>query len=183
MKRKFKILNYKEGMEIKKPCAIRNMPNEVYHKMPALSNSGLKTLLDCPAKYYYKYLSGEYVYKEKPSFKIGKAAHMYLLEGRKKFEEIYWHNPYSELKKEELVQVLKTFGYDDSIKKYTVVELNELLLDKAEITPKQIHLTSSELNQIVCMARREKAKSVFFGRMSERVFGLNADLIFCLMIA
>ena len=77
-----KIINYKEGMTIQAPCAIRGMPIDVYHSHPALSESGLKTLLDCPARYYYKYLSGNYEYKEKPSFKIGKACHKYILEGQ-----------------------------------------------------------------------------------------------------
>ena len=72
------ILNFKEGMKITEPCIIRGMPSEIYHKMPALSNSGLKTLIKCPAKYYYKYISGEYEPKEKPYFKIGKAAHKYM---------------------------------------------------------------------------------------------------------
>lgn len=157
MKRNYKILNYKPGMEIKNPCIIRNMPNEVYHKMPALSNSGLKTLIDCPAKYYYKYLSGEYKSKEKPGFKIGKATHTYILEGRKKFEKVYWHNPYSEYKKEDLIQILKTLGYDDSIKKWTVSDLMELLLSLKDVKIADIHLTSSELNQIVCMAKSIKA--------------------------
>ncbi len=130
------------------------MPNEVYHKHPALSNSGLKTLLDCPAKYYYKYLSGEYEYKERPSFKIGKAAHMYLLEGRKKFEQVYWHNPYCELNKDELVCLIKEkYGYDDSIKKFLVKNLMEILLEQENIQEKEIHLNKSELNQVVCMTK------------------------------
>lgn len=147
------IIDYQEGTKISSPCIIRGMPSEVYHKMPALSNSGLKTLLNCPAKYYYKYLSGEYEPKEKPYFKIGKAAHKYILEGREEFEKEYWHNPYSEFKKDELIEFLKTFGYDDSIKKYLVADLMQLVLEKAEIEPKAIHLTASELNQIVCMAK------------------------------
>ncbi|MCQ2957268.1 MAG: PD-(D/E)XK nuclease-like domain-containing protein [Candidatus Gastranaerophilales bacterium] len=157
MKRSYKILNYKEGMKIDKNCIIRNMPSEVYHSLPALSNSGLKTLIDCPAKYYYKYLSGEYEPKERPSFKIGKAVHCYLLEGRKKFEQTYWHNPYNELTKPELIDLLKTkHGYDDSIKKYLVVDLMQILLDENGITPKEIHLNKSELNQVVCMTKTAK---------------------------
>lgn len=148
-----KIIDYQEGFEISEPCIVRGMPSEVYHRLPALSNSGLKTLLNCPAKYYYKYLSGEYELKEKPYFKIGKAAHKYILEGREEFEKEYWHNPYSEMKKDELIEFLKTFGYDDSIKKYLVADLMQLVLEKAEIEPKAIHLTASELNQIVCMAK------------------------------
>lgn len=162
------ILNYKEGMEIKEPCIIRGMPSEIYHKMPALSNSGLKTLLNCPAKYYYKYLSGECVLKEKPYFKIGKAAHKYILEGREAFEKEYWHNPYSEMKKDELIEFLKTFGYDDSIKKYLVADLMQLVLEKAEIEPKAIHLTASELNQIVCMAKSINADTKCKNALSQK---------------
>lgn len=150
---KSKIIDYVEGMEITEPCIIRNMPNEIYHKMPALSNSGLKTLINCPAKYYYKYLSGEYEPKEKPYFKIGKAAHKYILEGEEEFLKEYWHNPYSEMKKDELIELLKTFGFDDSIKKYLVADLMELVLKTAEIEPKAIHLNKSEMNQVICMAR------------------------------
>ena len=69
-------------------------------------------------------------YKEKPSFKIGKAAHMYLLEGRKEFEKVYWHNPYSEFKKDDLVKKLQELGYDDSIKKFLVTDLMEMLFDR-----------------------------------------------------
>lgn len=101
------IINYVQGMEIKPPCIIRGMPSEVYHSIEGLSNSGLKMLLDCPARYYYKYLSGEYEPKEKPSFKIGKACHCYILEGEEKFQQTYWYNPYGDLNKSELLKVLK----------------------------------------------------------------------------
>lgn len=101
------IIDYKPGMKITEPCIVRGIPIEVYHKMPALSNSGLKMLLDCPAKYYYKYLSGEYSAKEKPAFKIGKACHCYILEGKEKFEQNYWHNPYSDYTKTELLEILR----------------------------------------------------------------------------
>ena len=105
-------------MTITEPCIVRGMPIDVYHKYPALSNSGLKILLDCPAKYYYKYLSGEYEAKEAPHFKIGKACHSYVLEGADEFSKTYWHNPYSDLKKDELVKLLiDKYGYDETIKK------------------------------------------------------------------
>lgn len=162
------ICNYKEGMEIKEPCIIRGMPSEIYHKMPALSNSGLKTLINCPAKYYYKYLSGEYEPKEKPYYKIGKAAHKYILEGKEEFEKEYWHNPYSEMKKDELIELLKTFGYDDSIKKMLVADLMELVLKEANIEPKAIHLTASELNQVVCMARAIKSDTKANNALSKK---------------
>lgn len=100
------IIDYTPDLEIKSGMIIRNMPSEVYHKIEGLSNSGLKMLLDCPARYYYKYLSGEYEAKEKPSFKIGKACHKYILEGAEAFEQEYWFNPYGDLTKAELVEIL-----------------------------------------------------------------------------
>jgi len=101
------IIDYKKDMKITEPCIIRGMPNEVYHSTIGLSTSGLKMLLDCPAKYYYKYLSGEYEPKEKPCFKIGKACHTYILEGAESFEATYWHNPYKKLLKEDILNVLR----------------------------------------------------------------------------
>jgi exodeoxyribonuclease VIII len=152
------IIKYKKGMKITKPCIVRGMPNDVYHKMPALSNSGLKMLLDCPAKYYYKYLSGEYEPKETPSFKIGKACHCYILEGADEFAKVYWHNPYSELKKDELASLLiKKFNYDETIKKYLVSDLMQLLLDNEGISPKSIHLNKNELNQVIGVAKAIKS--------------------------
>ena len=122
------IKNYKEGMTIQAPCAIRGMPIDVYHKHPALSESGLKTLLDCPARYYYKYLSGDYEPKEKPSFKIGKACHKYILEGEDAFYKEYWHNPYSEYTKPEILRILKEkFNYD-APKTTLVLDLMDILL-------------------------------------------------------
>ena len=146
------IIDYKENIKIEKNCIVRGMPNEVYHKMPALSNSGLKTLLDCPAKYYYKYLSGEYQFKEKPHFKIGKAVHCYLLEGKEAFEAIYWLNPYKDLVKEEKLNILEARGVT-GVKKCLGVELENMLLDMDKIERKQIELNNSEMNQIVCMVR------------------------------
>lgn len=35
-----------------------DMPNDVYHSLNALSSTGLKTFVDCPARYYREYLSG-----------------------------------------------------------------------------------------------------------------------------
>lgn len=101
------IIEYKENMEITEPCIIRGMPSDVYHSTIGLSTSGLKMLLDCPAKYYYKYLSGEYEPKEKPCFKIGKACHTYILEGAEVFEATYWHNPYKNMLKADILNLLR----------------------------------------------------------------------------
>lgn len=152
-----KIINYKEGMTIQAPCAIRGMPIDVYHSHPALSESGLKTLLDCPARYYYKYLSGNYEYKEKPSFKIGKACHKYILEGQKEFEKEYWHNPFSDLTKTEIVRILQDkFKYDCTISKYPLCDLMDMLLTSEGIEQKAIHLNKNELNQVIGTARAIK---------------------------
>ena len=152
------IIDYVPNMEITENCIIRNMPNDVYHSYKGISNSGLKMLLDCPARYYYKYLSGEYEPKEKPHFKIGKACHCYILEGKEKFEQIYWHNPYSDWLKSDIVHLLQNaYGYDCSISKFPVSELTEILLDNAGIVPKQIHLNKNELNQVIGTSRAIKA--------------------------
>lgn len=160
------LIDYKEGMEIKPPCAIRGMPIDVYHKHPALSESGLKTLLDCPARYYYKYLSGDYEPKEKPSFKIGKACHKYILEGEQAFFKEYWHNPYSDYTKTEIVRILQErFQYDASIKNYPLIDLMDMLLTADGIERKPIHLNQNELNQVIGTARaikhHKKAYSAF----------------------
>lgn len=150
------IKNYKEGMTIQAPCAIRGMPIDVYHKHPALSESGLKTLLDCPARYYYKYLSGDYEPKEKPSFKIGKACHKYILEGEDAFYKEYWHNPYSEYTKPEILRILKEkFNYD-APKTTLVSDLMDILLKSDGIERKPIHLNQNELNQVIGTARAIK---------------------------
>ena len=150
------IKNYKEGMTIQAPCAIRGMPIDVYHKHPALSESGLKTLLDCPARYYYKYLSGDYEPKEKPSFKIGKACHKYILEGEDAFYKEYWHNPYSEYTKPEILRILKEkFNYD-APKTTLVSDLMDILLKNEGIERKPIHLNKNELNQVIGTARAIK---------------------------
>lgn len=163
------IIDYKEGMEIKPPCIIRNMPSEVYHSIEGLSNSGLKMLLDCPARYYFKYLSGEYEAKEKPSFKIGKACHTYILEGQEAFENTYWHNPYSDYTKKEIVRILQEkFGYDCTIEKYLLADLMEMLLVSEGIEVKEIHLTKNELNQVIGTARAIKSNKHALAAFSQK---------------
>ena len=163
------IIDYYEGFQVTESCIVRGIPIDVYHKMPALSNSGLKMLLDCPARYYYKYLSGEYEPKEKPHFKIGKACHCYILEGKEKFEQIYWHNPYSDWLKSDIVQLLQNaYGYDCSISKFPVSELTEILLDNAGIVPKQIHLNKNELNQVIGTAKAIKSNKQAYAAFAQK---------------
>ncbi|MBQ2395942.1 MAG: PD-(D/E)XK nuclease-like domain-containing protein [Bacteroidales bacterium] len=145
------IIDYEDNMLINEPCIIRGMPDNIYHTAKGLSRSGLKLLLDCPAKYYYKYLSGEYEPKEKPSFKIGKAAHKYILEGKEAFEQTYWHNPYAELKKAEIELLLKE-KYN-CVEKGLLIDQMQRLLDYEGIEQKEIELSKSELNMVVGLAR------------------------------
>lgn len=156
MQKTIDIIDYVPNMVIKKPCIIRNMPDAVYHKCKGLSRSGLKLLLDSPAKYYYKYISGEYTEpeKEKTSFKIGKAAHKYILEGADAFEKKYWHNPFSELTKKELEKLLaEKYGYRE---KGLVCDLMDRLLEFEGIKPKEIELSKSEINTVIGLARAIK---------------------------
>lgn len=163
------IIDYKEGMKITENCIIRNMPSEVYHSEIGLSNSGLKMLLDCPARYYYKYLSGEYEPKEKPAYKIGKACHCYTLEGIEAFEKKYWHNPYSDMSKTEIVKLLQDkHGYDITISKFTVADLTEMLLDEEGIERKEINLNKNEMNLVVNTARAIKANEKAYAAFSQK---------------
>lgn len=162
-----RIKKYKEGMKMTYPCAIADMPSEVYHAHKGLSNSGLKMLLDCPARYYYKYLSGEYEAKEKPHFKIGKAAHCYILEGSKAFQEKYWHNPYENLLKDDVIKILNDNGYEDT-KGKKVDELKETLLDVMGVQKREIELTDNELNQVVSLARAINQNPLAKGAFSQK---------------
>lgn len=168
---KAKIIDYKEGMKIKKPCIIRNMPDVVYHSTIGLSTSGLKMLLDCPALYFDKYLSGTYIEEEKACYKIGKACHKYILEGADAFEKTYWHNPFGKMVKSDLVKELMKralknnnsllmFGDISKIKdieKFLSTKSNEqlqgALLQVDKIERKEIELDCNELNQIVSLGQ------------------------------
>lgn len=57
-----------------------NISNEEYHADKALSRSALWAFRELPSKYYYQYLSGEYVEKEKKCFDIGQLYHTLILE-------------------------------------------------------------------------------------------------------
>lgn len=69
------VVEYIPGMKIAPPCFIANMPNEVYHSQPGVSNSGLKLVLCSPA--HYKFQA-----ERTPSraMEIGTAIHTALLE-------------------------------------------------------------------------------------------------------
>lgn len=163
-----KIIDYKEGMKITKPCIIRDMPNKVYHSTVGLSTSGIKMLLlDSPASYFDKYLSGTYIEEEKPCYKIGTACHCLILEGEETFYNTYWFNPFGKLVKDDLIKELKKreINFNSKDRNETFIEL---LLNFDNIVRKKIELDSNELNQVVTMARaingNKDAKNAFSQR-------------------
>jgi len=63
-----------------------DISNEDYHGGPGLSNSGISLLLDCPKKYWDKYLNPDKPAQEQtPSLRLGNMVHCFLLE----YEEFY----------------------------------------------------------------------------------------------
>lgn len=71
-----KILQYKPGMTIDKPCFVASMPNDVYHAWPnSISKTGLDLVDRSPAHYYFAPA------KERTRFMtIGSAIHCAILE-------------------------------------------------------------------------------------------------------
>ena len=69
------VIEYIEGMEIKPPCFIANMPNDVYHTHSSVSTSGLKLVLHSPA--HYKFQAAKPASR---AMEIGTAIHTALLE-------------------------------------------------------------------------------------------------------
>lgn len=162
------IIDYKEGMEIKEG-AYRNLPIEEYHKHPALSNSGLKTLIDCPFRYYYKYLSGLVEPKETPALKIGKAAHCYILEGSKEFHKRYWVNRYSKCLKQDLISYLTGRGYKEAdLKKMKVDELQEKLLLGDGINLEGTELSQTEWDQVGLLAKAIRTNEIAYNAFKQK---------------
>ncbi len=48
---------------------------EAYHKLPGISNSKLSVFIDDPREYWYQFLSGMYVEKQRDHFDFGAAVH------------------------------------------------------------------------------------------------------------
>lgn len=69
-----------------------DMPNDVYHSLDALSSTGLKTFVDCPARYYRDYLSGitrKRTLALKRTFDAGTYGHELCLEPAGFYERYY----------------------------------------------------------------------------------------------
>jgi len=162
------IKDYKKGMKITQG-AYRNLPIEEYHKHPALSNSGLKTLINCPYKYFYKYLSGMVNYIETPALKIGKAAHCYILEGSKEFHKRYYVNRYSKCLKADLIAYLTGRGYkQDDIKKLRVDELTEMLLKGDGINLEGTELSQTEWEQVGLLAKAIRTNDLAYNAFKQK---------------
>lgn len=66
------------------------MPEDEYRADPSLSASGIKRLLVSPLDYWVtSWMNPEYVERETPAKKLGKAYHKLILEGREAFERAY----------------------------------------------------------------------------------------------
>lgn len=73
---KINVIEYTQGMVIKPPCFIANMPNEIYHsQQEGISSSGLKDVLRSPAHYKFKAPRAQ-----SRAMVIGSAIHAALLE-------------------------------------------------------------------------------------------------------
>jgi len=72
------------------PGIYLNLPNDVYHSLPALSSSGLKKFSDSPAKYYREYLSDVCRRKKasmQKSLNTGSLIHELVLETSRFYDE------------------------------------------------------------------------------------------------
>ncbi len=77
------VIEYTHGMEIRPPCFVANMPNEVYHSLPGMiSNSGLKLVLRSPA--HYKFQAAR---APSRAMELGTAIHTALLEPQRFADE------------------------------------------------------------------------------------------------
>ncbi|MFO1066310.1 MAG: PD-(D/E)XK nuclease-like domain-containing protein [Pirellulales bacterium] len=54
---------------------------DAYHALPGVSNSRLKVFMEDPRKYFYRFLSGQYVQPQKDCFDFGSAVHDLALLG------------------------------------------------------------------------------------------------------
>lgn len=66
------------------------LPDEAYHAVPALSNSGIKHLRTSTLDYWVRsFMNPDYEPEESPFMEAGKAYHRRILEGRERFYESY----------------------------------------------------------------------------------------------
>lgn len=67
-----------------------DISNEEYHGGPGLSNSGISLLLDCPLRYWDKYLNPDKPEQETtPALRFGTMVHTFLLEHEEFYKRYY----------------------------------------------------------------------------------------------
>lgn len=77
--------------QLEKTPFVCDISNEGYHGGPGLSNSGISLLLDCPLRYWDKYINPDKPEREETaSMRMGTMVHTFLLEPEK-FEQLYYH--------------------------------------------------------------------------------------------
>jgi PDDEXK-like uncharacterized protein DUF3799 len=84
-------------MEINMPLLEEELPfvcdisNEEYHSLPGISNSGLKAILDCPYKYWDRYVNpNRLIQTPTAAMRFGTMVHMFILEPEK-FDTHYFY--------------------------------------------------------------------------------------------
>lgn len=71
------------------------VPEEIYHRIPALSNSGVRNLLASPTTFWAgSWLNPDYEYKSADHFVVGHAYHTLILEGPAAYKERFYVPPH-----------------------------------------------------------------------------------------
>lgn len=105
------IIEYSEGMTIKEPCFVANMPNEVYHAWPeGVSNSGLSLVARSPAHYAHRA-----AFKQTRHMEIGTAFHTALLEPDRYAKEYMIVEGINDRRKSEYKEAAKVYGPENTL--------------------------------------------------------------------
>jgi hypothetical protein len=71
------------------------VPEEIYHRIPALSNSGIRNLLASPTTFWAgSWMNPDYEYKSAEHFVVGHAYHTLILEGPNAYRERFYVPPH-----------------------------------------------------------------------------------------
>lgn len=104
------IIPYTPGMEITEPCFVAGVPNDVYHSMPGVSNSGLNMVARSLA--HYKYRSQ---FKQTRAMEIGTAFHTALLEPERFKSEYMMLRDINDRRKSEYKEAAKVYGNENTL--------------------------------------------------------------------
>lgn len=81
-----------KNLKVGEILRIEGLPNSVYHRANGISCTQLKLFMDCPYKYWHKYIDGNYEEESKAYFAFGRAGHTTILEPHK-FEAEFMRQP------------------------------------------------------------------------------------------